>query len=77
MQKDNHSIVQNPFFIVGAMRSGTTLLRLMLDNHPRIAFAPEFHYTVSQVSMMEVFLKLASTINILTTMRCSNGVILM
>lgn len=26
-----------PFFIVGFQRSGTTLLRLMLDNHPEIA----------------------------------------
>lgn len=26
-----------PFFIVGFQRSGTTLLRLMLDNHPAIA----------------------------------------
>jgi len=26
-----------PFFIVGFQRSGTTLLRVMLDNHPEIA----------------------------------------
>lgn len=26
-----------PFFIVGFQRSGTTLLRLMLDNHPEVA----------------------------------------
>lgn len=26
-----------PFFIVGFQRSGTTLLRLMLDSHPRVA----------------------------------------
>ena len=26
-----------PFFIIGFQRSGTTLLRVMLDNHPDIA----------------------------------------
>jgi len=29
--------VTAPFFIVGFQRSGTTLLRLMLDNHPELA----------------------------------------
>ena len=35
-----------PFFIVGAGRSGTTLLRLMLDAHPRLAIPPESHFVV-------------------------------
>src|SRR5215472_16498276 len=30
-----------PFFIVGAGRSGTTLLRLILTGHPRIHILPE------------------------------------
>lgn len=30
-----------PIFILGAMGSGTTLLRLMLDSHPHIAIPPE------------------------------------
>jgi hypothetical protein len=30
-----------PIFIVGCHRSGTTLLRLMLDSHPRISCGPE------------------------------------
>src|SRR5215208_6756369 len=33
--------VRGPIFIVGAMGSGTTLLRLMLDSHESIAIAPE------------------------------------
>jgi hypothetical protein len=32
---------QGPIFIIGAMGSGTTLLRLMLDCHPNIAISPE------------------------------------
>jgi hypothetical protein len=35
-----------PFFLVGSERSGTTLLRLMLSHHPRIACAPEFEFLV-------------------------------
>ena len=35
---------QEPFFIVGAMRSGTTLLRLMLAAHSRIVIPPESHF---------------------------------
>jgi hypothetical protein len=40
--------VKPPFFIVGAQRSGTTMLRLMLNRHPHLAvpfesgFIPEF-----------------------------------
>lgn len=33
-------------FLVGAERSGTTLLRLMLDSHPEIAFRLEFELAV-------------------------------
>jgi hypothetical protein len=33
-----------PFFILGCPRSGTTLLRFMLDAHPAIAVTPETHY---------------------------------
>ena len=31
----------NPFFIIGNPRSGTSLLRLMLNNHPQITVPPE------------------------------------
>lgn len=33
-----------PFFIVGAMRTGTTLLRLMLAAHSRLVIPPESHF---------------------------------
>ena len=39
-----------PLFLVGSERSGTTLLRLMLDHHPEIAFEKEFDFAVERVS---------------------------
>jgi hypothetical protein len=33
-----------PVFLVGSIRSGTTLLRLMLDHHPRISFQHESEF---------------------------------
>lgn len=38
-----------PVFLVGAERSGTTLLRLMLDSHPELSFGEEFEYAVDQI----------------------------
>ncbi len=35
-----------PFFIIGNPRSGTTLLRLMLNNHPLISVPPECGFAV-------------------------------
>ena len=42
--------VESPFFVVGAERSGTTLLRLMLDHHPELACHYEFDFSVDLVS---------------------------
>lgn len=39
----------NGVFLVGAERSGTTMLRLMLDHHPRVAWLNEFEYAVDMV----------------------------
>lgn len=37
----------HPFpFVVGSGRSGTTLLRAMLDSHPELAIPPESHFIV-------------------------------
>ncbi|MBU0497404.1 MAG: sulfotransferase [Candidatus Thermoplasmatota archaeon] len=33
----------SPIFIIGCPRSGTTLVRVMLDSHPRICCGPETH----------------------------------
>ena len=32
-----------PIFIVGCPRSGTTLIRVILDSHPNICCGPETH----------------------------------
>lgn len=42
----NIDLVSEPIFLVGAERSGTTVLRLMLDHHPKIAWCSEFEYAV-------------------------------
>ncbi len=36
-------------FIVGVTRSGTTLLRLMLDAHPDLAIPPETHFVMDVI----------------------------
>ena len=38
------SIDRPPIFVVGCQRSGTTLLRLMLDSHPSISCGPETRF---------------------------------
>lgn len=42
---DRGAARENPFvFIVGCSRSGTTLLRRIVDAHPQVAVAPEQHW---------------------------------
>jgi hypothetical protein len=40
-------------FIVGVGRSGTTLLRLMLDAHPDLAIPPETHFVPELIALFE------------------------
>lgn len=44
------NLISKPIFLVGAQRSGTTVLRLMLAHHPQIAWCFEFEYAVELVS---------------------------
>lgn len=50
VDRSKSQAIQSPVFLVGAERSGTTLLRLMLDHHPQIAFNAESEFLVSHVS---------------------------
>lgn len=38
-----------PIFLVGAERSGTTLLRLQLNSHPKVFWINEFEYVVDKI----------------------------
>jgi hypothetical protein len=49
-KKAEMTLIDTPVFLVGSERSGTTLLRLMLDHHPKIAFNLESEYIVTQIS---------------------------
>ena len=47
--------IETPVFLIGSERSGTTLLRLMLDHHPEIAFNLESEFLVAEISDAGVF----------------------
>ncbi|MEA5509913.1 sulfotransferase [Crocosphaera sp. UHCC 0190] len=43
------TVIRQAIFLVGAERSGTTVLRLMLSHHSQISWCQEFEYVVDQV----------------------------
>lgn len=43
-----------PVFVVGSMRSGSTLLRLILDSHPNIAIGPESGFMGALLATKEI-----------------------
>lgn len=51
--KQTSEIIEEPIFIVGAERSGTTLLLLMLDHHPELCFPGEFDFAIRYMSAGE------------------------
>ncbi len=59
----------NPVFLVGAERSGTTLLRLMLDAHPQISWLKEFEYSVDRISAPGCWPDIGDYIEYLSTNR--------
>jgi hypothetical protein len=48
-------MLEKPIFLVGAERSGTTLLRLMLSYHPQITWCNEFEYAVDKIEEKNQF----------------------
>jgi hypothetical protein len=42
-------------FVVGVGRSGTTLLRMMLDSHPQLAIPPETHFVPRLIGAAEAW----------------------
>lgn len=49
-QREPSQRLDQPIFLVGSERSGTTLCRLMLDHHPQITWCNEFEYSVDLMS---------------------------
>jgi len=62
-------LVATPVFLVGAERSGTTLLRLMLSGHPQIDWANEFEFAVDRMPPRDGWPDLDSYYEFLSTHR--------
>ncbi len=63
------SMISKPIFLVGAERSGTTLLRLMLSHHPEISWCHEFEYVVDCIESKDKFPPIGDYLNYLSTNR--------
>jgi hypothetical protein len=64
-----HGPAPAPIFLVGSERSGSTLLRLMLDHHPEIAFAREIDFVVEHVSDTGDFPEMPAYVDWIATVR--------
>lgn len=63
------SVATEPVFLVGAERSGSTLLRLMLDHHPKLSFRGEFEFAVDEMTDDGQFPALEAYYEYLSTQR--------
>jgi hypothetical protein len=61
-----------PIFIVGSHRSGTTLLRFIIDAHPRIACPPESKF----IAAIDAFLKYPQALAGLSTLGVRRSVVI-
>jgi hypothetical protein len=55
---------EQPLFVVGYQRSGTTLLQALLGAHPRIAGPPETHYLLRIARLADYYGDLADDANL-------------
>ncbi|TVQ18045.1 MAG: sulfotransferase [Leptolyngbya sp. DLM2.Bin15] len=65
----HHDPLSAPCFLVGAERSGTTMLRLMLDSHPQLAWCSEFEFIVDHLTEPGAWVDLQNYYKILDTDR--------
>ena len=56
-------------FIVGVGRSGTTMLRLMLDAHPDLAIPPETHFVPDLIDSIEGGASPAQAVEVMASVR--------
>ncbi len=54
----------NPFFVIGVGRSGTTLIRLMLNSHPHLAIPYETHFLTKYIKQIDRYQPLDNQANI-------------
>ena len=56
-------------FIVGVGRSGTTMLRLMLDAHPELTIPPETHFVPALIDAIQSGANREKSIGVMTSVR--------
>jgi hypothetical protein len=60
-EDDLADAADTPIFIIGSARSGTTLLRMMLDSHPRISCGEETKFLADMRAMVTTHWRLLET----------------